>query len=151
MKKRNTRFTLTAGLLAALLCSVTTASWAGDGLMRELSHKAMRGQSYSQDRHHERRDHDRKSYKQREHRKEHRRHDRDHRRYAYDDHRHKYYGKHHRKEHKRHVTRYYDTYVTHHHSYRDNDDDVLLGLVLGGLVGYAIGNAEPAYIYDYDR
>ena len=44
--------------------------------------------------------------------------------------------------------RYYPRY----YGYYDHDDDLLLGLVAGGLLGYAINGAQPGNrYYYYDR
>lgn len=50
---------------------------------------------------------------------------------------------------RRHVDRHYyryeprGAYVVHD----DDDDRLLFGILLGGLFGYAVGNAQPGYIY----
>jgi hypothetical protein len=40
-------------------------------------------------------------------------------------------------------------YYPRYYGYDDNDDDLLLGLVAGGLLGYAINGAQQGNRYDY--
>lgn len=153
MNKRIHRFWLAAAMLAAWL-SGGTAAWADGGLMSELRDKAMHDRSHGSDRRYEQRDRDRRGdYRGHERRGDD--HYGQHTRDRHWDDRGRGHDRHERRDgHKeRYVTRYRDRYVTHHRYYDHDDDgqDLLIGLLLGGLFGYAVGNAEPAYGYDYGR
>lgn len=59
---------------------------------------------------------------------------------------HQEYQRHHYKGHQgRHITNYY--------RYEDDHDNekLLIGLVMGGLIGYAINNAQQGQDYEYER
>ncbi|MGB5472052.1 MAG: hypothetical protein WBQ78_01075 [Gammaproteobacteria bacterium] len=43
---------------------------------------------------------------------------------------------------------YRDRHVTRYYSYDDDNDDLLLGLAIGGLLGYAIPRYPNYYYYD---
>jgi hypothetical protein len=66
------------------------------------------------------------------------------RRHYKQDRRHYKQDRHHYKQQKKHY------YNRHNYAYRyddDNDEKLLIGLVLGGLIGYAINNAYDPDIY----
>jgi hypothetical protein len=105
-----------------------------------------------------RRYHDRQDYGSHQYRQHSRQNSRDHygqrphynRQHAYNKHdrRHgNYKKKHHYKKH--HNNKYYNN--RHNYYYGSDDDDdsekLLIGLVLGGLIGYAINNAYDPYVY----
>ena len=148
---------LIAGLLAFSLSGASTA-WADGGLMGELRNKALYGQPPASDRRHENRDHQGGSYEDPRRRPDNRQRDyragdddryRDRYRNAYRPERRDYAPR--RDE--RYVKRYYDHYVTgnRYHGHGDDGKELVLGLLLGGLFGYAVGNAQPVYGYDYGR
>ena len=123
--------------IPSLLAAVLAISLAGPGAaLAGDKHRDYDRHDYGshQDRHHDRkhynsRDHhgDRHHYKQRRHAKAHK------------------YDRHHYKHHNKH------RYNRHNYAYRYDDDDdekLLIGLVLGGLIGYAINNAYDADIYE---
>jgi len=65
-----------------------------------------------------------------------------HQKHGHDDHRW------HRDDWRRHRDARPRVYRSYGHGHHDHDDDgrnVLLGLVVGGVIGYAIGNQQPAY------
>ena len=65
---------------------------------------------------------------------------------------HGHYGKHH--EYKRHHYKgHHDRHVTNYYRYEEDDDNekLLIGLVMGGLIGYAINNARHAQDHEYER
>ena len=123
--------------IPSLLAAVLAVSLAGPGAaLAGDKHRDYDRHDYGshQDRQHDRkhyysRDHhgDRHHYKQRRHAKAHK------------------YDRHHYKHHNKH------RYNRHNYAYRYDDDDdekLLIGLVLGGLIGYAINNAYDADIYE---
>ena len=73
-------------------------------------------------------------------------HDRDYGRHN-DRHQSRHYDRHKYRHHDRHYDRgHRHGYTTHYYRY-DNDDDLLVGLLFGGLVGYALGGAQSANSY----
>jgi Ni/Co efflux regulator RcnB len=76
------------------------------------------------------------------------------RRHAYadkHDRRHYKQGRRHYKQDRHHYKHDRHHYNRHNYAYRYDDDDdekLLIGLVLGGLIGYAINNAYDPDIYD---
>ena len=70
------------------------------------------------------------------------------RRHAYADKHDRRHYKHDRRHYKQHKKHYYNRH-NYAHRYDDDDDEkLLIGLVLGGLIGYAINNAYDSGIYD---
>ena len=45
----------------------------------------------------------------------------------------------------------HDYRFKHHNRHHGSDEDLLVGLLFGGLVGYAIANSQPPRGYEYDR
>ncbi len=122
--------------IPSLVAAVLAISLAGSGtVLAEDGRRYNDRHDYAahQDRQHSRyqsRDHygDRHHNKQRRHAKAHK----------YDRHHYKQYKKRHH-------------YNRHNYAYRYDDDDdekLLIGLVLGGLIGYAINNAYDSNVYD---
>ena len=120
----------------SLVAAVLAISLAGSGAAQ-----AEDGRRYS-DRHdygsHQDRQHSRHQsrghYGDRQHSRRH---------YAYNN----KHDRHHYKHHKKH-----QHYNRHNYAYRYDDDDdekLLIGLVLGGLIGYAINNAYDSDAYNY--
>jgi hypothetical protein len=72
-------------------------------------------------------------------------------RHGYGD-RHGYNYGHHRFDRGHHYGGYPGRYYPRYYGYYDHDDDLLLGLVAGGLLGYAINGAQQGNrYYYYDR
>jgi hypothetical protein len=61
-------------------------------------------------------------------------------------HGHQHHGHHHK--HKGQYPRHPRGYSGHHRKYdSDDDEELLIGLLVGGLFGYVIGNQQPSYDY----
>lgn len=131
----------------SLLAAVLAISLAGSGAaLADDNRRNYDRHDYGshQDRQHSRhnsRDHygDRHNYK-----RHHAYADKHDRRHYKHDRRHYKHDRHHYKHGRRHYNRYNYAY-----GYDDDDDEkLLIGLVLGGLIGYAINNAYDPDIYD---
>ena len=70
------------------------------------------------------------------------------------DHRYKGYRGDHGYQHRGHHYERKHHYKRGHHykrNHHNNDDELLVGLLVGGLVGYAISNSQHAQVYDNNR
>lgn len=50
-----------------------------------------------------------------------------------------------------HYRRHHGGYASRYYRYDDGGEKLLIGLVLGGVLGYALNNAQQGSSYDYDR
>jgi hypothetical protein len=64
--------------------------------------------------------------------------------YGHKGYKHHYRDRHHYPKHRR-------GYTTKHHYYHDDGDDLLIGLVVGGILGYALNSAQQTDSVAYDR